>query len=234
MATLRAYLRRHHVALLALFVALGGTSYAAIRLPANSVTSTTVKDRSLLAKDFRRGQLPAGARGDDGDRGPAGPAGAQGPAGAPGPQGSQGAQGLAGEQGIQGPAGAGAIGWVGNVFDPHDTMGTIGYPVSMSSLGGSVSQMTPNVTVVARDLFVRVNAATGVGAVRRLIIDDDASNSSNRIECTITGAFATTCNSGSQTATFAPGTRLYATLRNEDADPAPAAYLWFAFRFVTP
>jgi hypothetical protein len=44
---------------IALVVALGGTSYAAIKLPRNSVTSQTVKDKSLLSKDFKPGQLPA-------------------------------------------------------------------------------------------------------------------------------------------------------------------------------
>ena len=66
---------------MALFVALGGASYAAIKIPRNSVgaaqikknavtsakikknavTSTKVKDRSLLAKDFKAGQIPATA-----------------------------------------------------------------------------------------------------------------------------------------------------------------------------
>jgi hypothetical protein len=71
-------------ATLALIVALGGTSYAAIKLPANSVTSKTVKDRSLLSKDFKRGQIPAGKTGP---AGAAGPAGAQGAQGFPGPAG---------------------------------------------------------------------------------------------------------------------------------------------------
>jgi hypothetical protein len=66
---------------IALFLALGGVSYAAARLPANSVTSVQVKDHSLLAKDFKRGQIP---------RGPAGPAGAAGPAGPAGPAGAAG------------------------------------------------------------------------------------------------------------------------------------------------
>ena len=73
------------VAFAALMVALGGTSYAIAQLPANSVgtkqlrknavTAPKVKDRSLVARDFKRGQLPRGARG---------PAGPQGAAGAPG------------------------------------------------------------------------------------------------------------------------------------------------------
>jgi hypothetical protein len=64
------------IAYLALFVALGGTGYAAINLPENSVGSKQIKpnavvsskvhDRSLLAKDFKKGQLPAGPRGPNG------------------------------------------------------------------------------------------------------------------------------------------------------------------------
>ena len=68
-------------ATVALIVALGGTSYAAIKLPKNSVTSATVKDRSLLKKDFKPGQLPAGKQGPPGPAGPAGGSGAAGGAG---------------------------------------------------------------------------------------------------------------------------------------------------------
>ena len=60
------------ISVMALFVALGGASYAAIKIPKNSVgaaqikknavTSAKVKDRSLLAKDFKAGQIPAGAK----------------------------------------------------------------------------------------------------------------------------------------------------------------------------
>jgi hypothetical protein len=78
-------------ATLALFVALSGSAYAAIKLPANSVgtaqlrdkavTSSKVLDGSLLAADFKAGQLPAGQRGPVG---PAGPVGPQGPSGVAG------------------------------------------------------------------------------------------------------------------------------------------------------
>jgi hypothetical protein len=37
------YLRRHHLAIIALFVALGGTSYAATQLPANSVGTRQIR-----------------------------------------------------------------------------------------------------------------------------------------------------------------------------------------------
>jgi hypothetical protein len=78
------------VASIALFVALGGSSYAAIKLPKNSVgakqiragavTSRHVADHSLLARDFKAGQLPAGAPGPKGDTGPPGAPGAPGSA----------------------------------------------------------------------------------------------------------------------------------------------------------
>jgi hypothetical protein len=76
------------VSLLALIVAMGGTSYAAIKLPKNSVgaaqlkknavTSAKVKNGSLLKTDFKSGQLPAGPQGPQGLQGPAGPAGKDG------------------------------------------------------------------------------------------------------------------------------------------------------------
>ena len=82
------------VAFAALMVALGGTSYAIAQLPANSVgtkqltknavNAAKVKDRSLLAKDFKSGQLPRGEQGPRGPAGAAGPAGPAGPAGAAG------------------------------------------------------------------------------------------------------------------------------------------------------
>jgi len=62
---------------LALFVALGGTGYAALKLPKNSVhakqiapgavRSSEVKDHSLKAIDFA--VLPTGPKGDKGDKG---------------------------------------------------------------------------------------------------------------------------------------------------------------------
>jgi hypothetical protein len=104
------HLRQNVVAYLALLFALSGTSYAAATklLPANSVGTKQVINRSLLKKDFKPGQLPRGARGPQGSPGRAGPEGVQGPAGpqgVQGPAGPQGAQGPRGSQGVQGPAG---------------------------------------------------------------------------------------------------------------------------------
>ena len=91
------------IAAIALLVALGGTAYAAGVLPANSVgtaqlkkdavVSSKVKNGSLVAADFKPGQLPRGAPGAAGPAGPAGPQGPQGTTGPAGPQGSQGPKG---------------------------------------------------------------------------------------------------------------------------------------------
>ena len=87
------------VAYVALFVALGGTSVAAVTiaknavvsgsikdgevktadLAANAVTSAKVKAGSLLASDLKAGELPVGVPG------PQGPAGVTGAAGRPAP-----------------------------------------------------------------------------------------------------------------------------------------------------
>jgi hypothetical protein len=80
------------VSTLALFLALGGASYAAVQLsrnnvrsvhiaPAqvkksdlapNAVNSAKVRDGKLRAQDFRPGELPAGPQGTQGPQGPAG------------------------------------------------------------------------------------------------------------------------------------------------------------------
>jgi hypothetical protein len=102
------------MATLAVFIALGGTSVAAVSLKrgsvkekhiaSNAVTSPKVKNGSLLLEDFRLGQLPKGENGDAGARG------AQGEQGRPGSQGEQGAQGERGLQGLQGEQGVGVQG----------------------------------------------------------------------------------------------------------------------------
>ena len=108
------------LAVVALTVALGGTAYAAGVLPAGSVgtaqlkdgavVSSKVKDASLLARDFKPGQLPRGARG---------PAGDQGAVGAQGPTGPAGPAGAIGPGGPQGPAGFASLDYVSADFGPY-------------------------------------------------------------------------------------------------------------------
>ena len=86
-----SYMKRHHLALFALFLALGGTSFAASNalLPRNSVGTAQVTNRSLQANDLSKNARTA----LKGNTGPRGPAGAQGSLGAAGAQGVQGAPG---------------------------------------------------------------------------------------------------------------------------------------------
>jgi hypothetical protein len=74
------------VSLIALFVALGGTSYAAINLPKNSVGTKQLKNGAVTKTKINKKTITQLM----GKPGPAGPAG---PTGATGPQGPQGAQG---------------------------------------------------------------------------------------------------------------------------------------------
>jgi hypothetical protein len=100
-------------ATVALFIALGGSSYAAIELSKNSVRSKQiasgqvkrsdigknavntkkVKPASLLAEDFKAGELSAGPQGPHGPQGPAGEDGAPGPTGDDGDDGATGPRG---------------------------------------------------------------------------------------------------------------------------------------------
>ena len=85
------------MATVAVFVALGGTSYAAIALPRNSVgsnqlkrnavTSSDVKDRSLGVRDLSLAARTSlrGQRGPQGERGPQGVPGGGGNGPGPGP-----------------------------------------------------------------------------------------------------------------------------------------------------
>jgi hypothetical protein len=76
------------VATLALFIALGGTSYAALKLPKNSVGSTQIKTGAvhtgeIANRTIRLGDISLSARSSlRGQTGPQGAAGPAGPAGA--------------------------------------------------------------------------------------------------------------------------------------------------------
>ncbi len=128
------------VATLALFVALGGSSYAAILITGknvkdNSLTTKDIKDRSLLKKDFKAGQLPVGRRGATGAPG------AQGAKGDTGAQGAPGAQGAKGDTGAQGAPGVSGYQRVSGTFDnPAGTQsrGEVSCPAGKQVLGGGV------------------------------------------------------------------------------------------------
>jgi hypothetical protein len=121
---------------LALFVALGGTSYAAV-----SITGRDVRDGTLTGKDFRNGSLTGKAvkreslgsrhvknlgardfRRGELPQGPAGPQGPPGPGGATGPVGPIGANGAPGATNTT------------TRFGPETVVGVTGAPATIVSV----------------------------------------------------------------------------------------------------
>src|SRR4051812_9545103 len=143
----RNFTSAHAIAMIALLVALGGTGYAAFKLPKNSVgskqikknavTSVKVKNGSLKAGDFKKGQIPKG------------PKGAQGP---------QGIQGLPGQQGIQGQGG------------PTGPTGPNGTAVAFARIagdgtlvGGSAQTKGITVAMIQKNAGAPASESTGPG-----------------------------------------------------------------------
>jgi len=153
-------------ATIALVVALGGTSYAAITLPKNSVgskqikknavtsskikknavKSSKIKDGTLLGKDFKAGQIPAGAKG------------ASGATGAPGAKGDKGDPGTAkGYARVDGATGAVTLGSnIATANVNHAFLG--GYCISGLSFTPQNVMVTPESTG-----GLNVNPEVGIG-----------------------------------------------------------------------
>jgi hypothetical protein len=170
MRRLRSYRSNHAsvVAYLALFVALGGSSYAAMRVGSGeivdnsirskdirngNVTSRDIKDNevrthdvrngSLLAADFQAGQLPAGATGPKGDTG------SQGPQGIQGPPGTDGAKGTNGKNGANGVSGYEQVssGVIAQPLEPNTfTIKNVDCPVGKVAVGGGFSTLNTDAT----------------------------------------------------------------------------------------
>lgn len=206
-------------ATLALVIALGGTSYAAVKLApnsvgnlhlkANSVTSGKVLDGSLKARDFKSGQLPAAATGPKGDTGAIGPVGLAGPIGPTGPAGPKGADGAkgaagpagpAGETGPEGPAGPSTLPALDhNVSEPianpasTQSVGTVACDAGQHAVGGGVVAAT---TAIGQN----VNSTFPVGSTGwRAYVDNFTETPSTfrvYVICTTTSAVSRPANAG--------------------------------------
>jgi hypothetical protein len=121
----------HAISLLALFLALGGTSYAALK-----ISGKDVRDGSLTGKDIKRGSVPLDRLSGQPPAGPTGPAGA---AGAPGVPGAPGADGAPGAQGAPGKDASGGLtpGQLAVTTPPDEWKGS-----STTSVAGNYSSVT--------------------------------------------------------------------------------------------
>jgi hypothetical protein len=159
------HLSGNAVAYLALFVALGGTSVAAVSLKngsvkgkhisRNAVSSPKVKDRSLLARDFAAGQLPRGKPGQ------------------PGQPGQNGAPGQDGQTGPRGPSNAYA-----NLFNATGVIQLDGSEVTLGQLtlpaGSYAFTASAEVTTSAPSTNCRIKNQGTVVATSSTVGDGDA------------------------------------------------------------
>jgi len=175
------------VAVIALFVALGGTGYAALTLPknsvgskqlkkgavknsdiaANAVTGAKVKRRSLTAGDFKASSLPQGPRG---------------PAGAKGATGSSASAAVLGRGN-----GVGTGAWF---------MAPSGLATAMTN-ENNVSSFTPNVPITASALAVTLTVAPGLADSRTFTLR--VGNANTALTCTVPGGTVTCTSTGSVT-----------------------------------
>jgi hypothetical protein len=142
---------------IAVFVALGGAAYAVVALPANSVGTRQVKNRSLGVVDLSRGAV----------RSLHGKAGSAGARSATGPTGATGAPGTAGLNGAKGDTGDVAR-WSSSLVPNEEIVST---PVSLAFADGTVTGPSVTLTVPASglvELYASVhiqNDPNGYGSV---------------------------------------------------------------------
>jgi hypothetical protein len=220
------HLRRNAVAYLALFVALGGTSYAAVKLPANSVGAKQIKANAVGASEVKRGavglsELSNRAEGTlKAQQGPAGPRGTIGPAGPTGsPAGSV----------IQGSTDATLVASGGS----EDVFAPSGFTKTGTTGAGPTSiQSTPAADVVIRDLYGQVNTAPG-GAATRIVRLQAFNPPRILISCTISGN-ATSCDSGDASVVVPAGTQYRASIFTGNGAAVASVGASWAFRVLTP
>jgi hypothetical protein len=173
-ARILAHLRGNLIAYVALFAALGGTSYAAVglkpgsvttaalasgavkhsKLARNSVTSLNVAPGTLTGADFRKGTLVKGAV-----RGPSGPKGAQG---------AQGAAGATGPQGLPGGASVGARPrFAGSVSAPK------GASTSVPLTGNTWTQVANELDLITGSMTVSIPASCTGSFGNALVVNVD-------------------------------------------------------------
>jgi hypothetical protein len=151
------------VALIALFVALGGGAYAALKLPKNSVGAAQLKKSAVtpakLSPTAKTALSTPGPKGSAGARGPEGPRGAEGPRGDSGPKGESGPKG---DTGATGP-GATILNWddAASATPVAKTIGTaLGVTFSAECLIPGAGEAEVKVFVLPSDGSLRWDVGT--------------------------------------------------------------------------
>jgi hypothetical protein len=152
----------------------------------------------------------------------------------PGPRGPQGLPGADGARGEPGPHGSDAASATFARVNELTSDATGYGPVTgiISEPGGSPGVgwlISPNATMVARDLFVEFSIPPGEGKSREITLLEG--NTPTALKCTISGN-NNTCNSGSSTATIDPGSLL--VFRFVGTGGAAATEAWVGWRATTP
>jgi hypothetical protein len=155
------------VALTALFVALGGSAYAATQLPKNSVGSKQIKKAAVTPA-----KLSAAAKSTlTGAAGAAGPQGPKGDTGATGLQGSTGDQGDRGETGPStGPAGGALTGTYPNPILAPGSVGTSNFASGAVAPGAADAARLGG--VLPSGYQKRVTGTCGAGEAVRTVAED--------------------------------------------------------------
>ena len=154
------------ISMVALFVALGGTGYAASQAGGG--------DHAAAAKKTNV---------KHGKRGPRGLRGLTGPRGAPGTQGPQGATGAQGARGAAGsPAFGALLGRGVNVPAGTSFLAPSGQ-LTADANENNVSSFTANATMTARDLAVTLTVATGLTDTRTFTVR--VGNANTALSCTV-------------------------------------------------
>jgi hypothetical protein len=162
--------RRHAtaVAYLALFVALGGSAYAAVTITGKEIKDATITGRDIKNQSLGRNKLSAatvsslaGQRGPAGPQGPAGRKGDTGPAGRKGDTGPVGPQGPAGPRG---PSGISGYEYVTAKLDipPNSAKrGQANCPNGKQALGGGVGNVIYGASTYVWESAPAGSSATG-------------------------------------------------------------------------